>query len=149
MEARTATPQDLSHVFEHLAVRMSQDYALAGETEGKAKEHLLMDLKEGRGHALVENNETLAVITWHDDRRVAYTSFAADEAFFSARTVRFCKRHILKIQKLCGNAPIRSVSQNRTEVERWFAAIGFTKIDQNENGAIYELPAVVFKDPVD
>ena len=141
MEARTATPQDLSHVFEHLAARMSQDYATVGETEGKAKEHLLMDLKEGRGHALVEKDETLAVITWHENDDVAYTSFAADEDFFSANTVRFCKRHIRKIQQLCGNIAIRSVSRNRPDVERWFAVIGFSKIEQSENSATFELPA--------
>jgi hypothetical protein len=120
---------------------MAQNYASAGETEGKAKEHLLMDLKEGRAHALVERGKTMAVITWHEDDEVAYTSFAADEEFFSARTVRFCKRHIRKIQQLCGNSPIRSVSQNRPEVERWFAILGFSKVDQNGNGATYELPA--------
>ena len=140
MEARTATPHDLSHVFEHLSARMSQDYATVGESEGKAKEHLLMDLREGRGHALVEGKETLAVITWHENDGVAYTSFAADEAFFSAKTVRFCKRHIRRIQQLCGNSPIRSVSRNRPDIERWFSVIGFSKIEQSENSATFELP---------
>ncbi len=89
MEARTATRQDLSHVFAHLAVRISQEFSAAGETEGSAKEHLLMDLREGRGHALREGDQILAVITWHEDDGKAYTSFAANEAFFAAKTVRF------------------------------------------------------------
>ena len=112
MEARTASPQDLSQVFDHLADRLSREYATAGETESKAKENLLMDLREGRGHALRDGNETLAVITWHEVGGIAYTSFAANEEFFTAKTVRFCKRHIKRIQQLCGNIPIRSVSRN-------------------------------------
>lgn len=142
MEARTATPKDLSHVFDHLADRLSQEYATAGETENKAKENLLMDLREGRGHALTDGNETLAVITWHDEGGIADTSFAANEEFFTAKTVRFCKRHIKKIQKLCGNVPIRSVSRSdRPDVDRWFALIGFEKVEQHENSATFELPS--------
>jgi hypothetical protein len=142
MEARTATPQDLSQVFDHLAVRLSQEYATAGETANKAKENLLMDLREGRGHALIDGNKTLAVITWHEDDGRAYTSFAADEEFFTAKTLRFCKRHIQKIQQLCGNIPIRSVSwSKRPDVDRWFAVIGFEKVKQDENSTTFELPA--------
>jgi hypothetical protein len=142
MEARAATPQDLNRVFKNLAARISQEFLAAGETEGSAKEHFLMDLKEGRGDALREGDQTLAVITWHDDDGGARTSFAADEAFFTARTVRFCKRHIRKIQQLCGNIPIRSVIwSNRPEVDRWFAAIGFNKIEEDEKSTTFELPA--------
>jgi hypothetical protein len=142
MEARTATPQDLSHVFDRLADRLSQEHATAGETDSKAKENLLMDLREGRGHALMDGNEILAVITWHEEDGMAYTSFAAHEEFFSAKTVRFCKRHIHKIQQLCGNIPVRSVSwSKRPDVDRWFAVIGFEKVEQDENSATFELPA--------
>ncbi|UXN64420.1 hypothetical protein N8E89_00580 [Phyllobacterium sp. A18/5-2] len=140
MEARTATPQDLTQVFDHLADRLSREFATAGETENKARENLLMDLREGRGHALRDGNETLAVITWHEVGGIAYTSFAANEEFFTAKTVRFCKRHIRKIQQLCGNMPIRSVSRSdRPDVDRWFALIGFEKVDQHENSATFEL----------
>jgi hypothetical protein len=142
MEARTATPQDLGHVFDHLADRLSREYATAGETENKAKENLLMDLREGRGQAWMDGNKTLAVITWHDEGGIAYTSFAANEEFFTAKTVRFCKRQIKRIQQLCGNIPIRSVSRSdRPDVDRWFALIGFEKVEQNENSATFELPA--------
>ena len=142
MEARTATAQDLSQVFDHLAERISQEHATAGESDSKVKENLLMDLREGRGHALMDGNETLAVITWHEEDGTAYTSFAANEEFFSAKTVRFCKNHIQKIQQLCGNSPIRSVSwSKRPDVDRWFAVIGFEKVEQGENSATFELPA--------
>jgi hypothetical protein len=141
MEARTATRQDLSYVFAHLAARISQEFSAAGETEGGAKEHLLMDLREGRGHALREGDQILAVITWHEDDGNAYTSFAANEAFFAAKTVRFCKRHIQQIQQLCGNIPVRSVIwSNHPDVDRWFAAIGFNKVEANEKSTTYELP---------
>jgi hypothetical protein len=142
MEARTATPQDLGRVFDHLADRISQEHARAGETNSKAQENLLMDLREGRGHALLDGDKTLAVITWHEEDGTAYTSFAAYEEFFSAKTVRFCKRHIQKIQQLCGNIPIRSVSwSKRPDVDRWFAVIGFEKVEQDENSVTFELPA--------
>jgi hypothetical protein len=142
MEARTATPQDLSHVFDHLAERISQEHAKAGETGSKAHEKLLMYLREGRGHALLDGNKTLAVITWHEEGGIAYTSFAADEEFFSAKSVRFCKRHIQKIQQLCGNIPIRSISWSKhPDVDRWFAVIGFQKVEQDEKSSTFELPA--------
>ena len=142
MQASAATPQDVNRVFGRLASRISQELSAAGKTEGSAKEHLLMDLREGRAHALREGDETLAVITWHEEDGNAYTSFAADEAFFTARTVRFCKRHIRKIQQLCGNAPIRSVSWSRhPDVERWFAAIGFSAVEEGDGSTTFELPS--------
>jgi len=142
MEARTATPHDVNHVFGHLASRISQEYSAAGENEARAKEHLLMDLKEGRGHALREGDETLAVITWHEEDETTYTSFAAGEAFFTAKTVRFCHRHIRKIQQLCGNRDIRSVSWSRhPDVVRWFSAIGFSKVEESDGKTTFELPS--------
>ena len=140
MEARTATAKDLAIVFRELAGRMSSEYSAAGFNTRKAKDALMMNLWEGRGHALLQNGQPVAIFVWEDDGGTISTSFAAHESFFTASTVRFCKRHIRNIQKLCGNLPVRSDSwTNREEVSRWFRVIGFTDIDRGEKHVLYEL----------
>ncbi len=108
MKARTATPGDLEAVFRDLSGRMSADYAAAGFTLAGAQDSLMMDLREGRAHALEDNGVVVAVISWHDIGDLVETAFAARESFFTAPTARFCKRQILHIQALNGNLPIHS-----------------------------------------
>ena len=141
MDARAATSSDVTIVFGHLANRMAAEYASAGGSERAAQDALFQNLKEGRAHALVDATGPVAIIAWDEDGGVANTSFAAAEGFFTASTVRFCRRHIRRIQALCGNIPIRSRSwSSREDVARWFHAIGFEKIDGGDGFTLYELP---------
>lgn len=140
MQARSATIQDLTVVFQGLAERMSSEYLAAGGNTLEARDALLMNLKEGRGHSLLQGDEPVAIIAWDEDESCVHTSFAAREAFFSASTVRFCKRHIRHIQRLCGNLPVRSYSwSDHPDVQRWFEVIGFRKVESDNGCNIFEL----------
>ncbi|TIT29827.1 MAG: hypothetical protein E5W78_15275, partial [Mesorhizobium sp.] len=110
MRARAATVGDLEALFRDLSKRISDEYAAAGKDSKIAYDNLMMNLKEGRAHALVQGEKTVAIIAWHEHSDAADTLFAAQEDFFSAATVRFCKRHIRHIQALAGNLPIHSRS---------------------------------------
>ncbi|RWB18775.1 hypothetical protein [Mesorhizobium sp.] len=141
MRARAATVGDLEDVFRGLSKRMSDEYLAAGKDSKAAYDNLMMNLKEGRAHALVQDDKAVAIIAWHEHGDAADTLFAAQEDFFSAATVRFCKRHIRHIQALAGNLPVHSRSWLRgPDVARWFRVIGY--IDRGrENGAtLFELP---------
>ncbi len=143
MRARTATVGDLETVFHDLAKRMANEYVAAGKDTKAAYDNLMMNLREGRAHALLDGDDVVAVIAWNEDQGAANTLFAAREDFFSASSVRFCKRHIRHIQALTGNLPIHSRSWlDRPEIVRWFELIGYRE-QGSENGArLFELPPV-------
>ncbi|MDX0499083.1 hypothetical protein GOC68_22860 [Sinorhizobium medicae] len=137
MQARPATPSDLAKVFRRNAERMIEEYATAGVSTRAAKDIMLAEVNAGRGHALVTNGQTVAVIVWQPYNGAVFTSFAAQNSFFTASTVRFCKRHIREIQALCGNAILHSQSFSRhPQVERWFRALGFVRDRQQEGGGV-------------
>jgi hypothetical protein len=141
MRARAATVGDLEDVFRDLSKRMSDEYAAAGKDSKIAYDNLMMNLKEGRAHALVQGEKTVAIIAWHEHSDTADTLFAAQEDFFSAATVRFCKRHIRHIQALAGNLPIHSRSWlQRPDVARWFRIIGYVERGQENGANLFELP---------
>lgn len=140
MRARTATIGDLETVFRDLSGRISADYVAAGLTVRGAQDSLMMDLKEGRAHALLDGETVVAIIAWHEIDDVAETAFAAREGFFSASTVRFCKKHIRRIQELTGNMPVRSRSWLcEPEVIRWFKIIGYEQM-QGNGSRLFQLP---------
>ena len=89
MRARAATIGDLEGVFRDLSTRMSDEYVAAGKDSKVAYDNLMMNLKEGRAHALVDGDRTVAIIAWHENSDAADTLFAAQEGFFSAATIRF------------------------------------------------------------
>lgn len=141
MRARTATVGDLEAVFQELSKRMSDEYVAAGKDSKAAYDNLMMNLKEGRAHALVEDEEPLAIIAWHEQQDVAKTLFAAREDFFNASSVRFCKRHIRRIQALTGNLPVRSRSWvDRDEIARWFRLLGYKDLGREDGARLFELP---------
>jgi len=141
MRARAATIGDLESVFRDLSTRMSDEYAAAGKDSKAAYDNLMMNLKEGRAHALVEGDKTVAIIAWHENSDAADTLFAAQEGFFSAATVRFCQRHIRHIQALAGNLPIHSRSWlQRADVAKWFRVIGYVESGQENGATVFELP---------
>ncbi|UVK36534.1 hypothetical protein LHFGNBLO_003457 [Mesorhizobium sp. AR10] len=141
MRARAATVGDLEEVFRGLSKRMSDEYAAAGKDSKIAYDNLMMNLKEGRAHALVQGEKTVALIAWHEHSDAADTLFAAREDFFSAATVRFCKRHIRQIQALAGNLPIHSRSWiERPDVARWFRIIGYFERGRENGANLFELP---------
>ncbi|CAN7420216.1 hypothetical protein [Aminobacter sp. LjRoot7] len=141
MRARTATVGDLEVVFHDLSKRMSDEYAAAGKDAKSAYDNLMMNLKEGRAHALVEGDRPVAIIAWHENSDAAETLFAAQDEFFAAPTVRFCKRHIRRIQQLAGNIPIRSRGWlDRPEVARWFRIIGYVERGRQHGALLFELP---------
>ncbi|CDX16696.1 conserved hypothetical protein [Mesorhizobium sp. ORS 3324] len=141
MRARAATVGDLEDVFRDLSKRMSDEYLAAGKDSKTAYDNLMMNLKEGRAHALVQGDKTVAIIAWHEDSDAADTLFAAQEDFFSAATVRFCKRHIRHIQALAGNLPIHSRSWlQRPDVARWFRVIGYVERGRENGATLFELP---------
>jgi hypothetical protein len=141
MDYRTATPGDLAKVFGRIAERMTREYKAAGGSEQSVKDALHMDLREGRAHTILENGEPVAIIAWHESDGAAFTTFAADESFFTASSVRFCKRHIRRIQALCGNLPISFHSwSQRDDVSKWFRIIGFEKEDARNGLNVFVLP---------
>jgi hypothetical protein len=141
MRARTATVGDLEDVFRDLSKRMSDEYVAAGKDSKIAYDNLMMNLKEGRAHALVQGEKTVAIIAWHEHSDAADTLFAAQEDFFSAATVRFCKRHIRQIQALAGNLPIHSRSWLQgPDVAKWFRIIGYVERGRENGASLFELP---------
>ncbi|TIM39660.1 MAG: hypothetical protein E5Y56_26120, partial [Mesorhizobium sp.] len=79
MRARAATVGDLESVFRHLSKRISDEYVAAGKDSKIAYDNLMMNLKEGRAHALVQGEKTVALIAWHENSDAADTLFAAQE----------------------------------------------------------------------
>jgi hypothetical protein len=141
MKARTATVGDLEDVFRDLSKRISEEYLAAGKDSKIAYDNLMMNLKEGRAHALIQGETTVAIIAWHEHSDAADTLFAAQEGFFSAATVRFCKRHIRHIQTLAGNLPVYSRSWlPRSDVAKWFRIIGYVERGQENGASLFELP---------
>lgn len=140
MRARAATLGDLEDVFRDLSRRMTEEYVAAGKDSKIAYDNLMMNLKEGRAHALVQDEKAVAIIAWHENSDAADTLFAAQEDFFSAATVRFCRRHIRHIQALAGNLPIHSRSWLRgADVARWFHIIGYVETGQENGATVFEL----------
>ena len=62
MRARAATLGDLEEVFRGLSTRITAEYVAAGKDSKAAYDNLMMNLKEGRAHALVEGDKTAAII---------------------------------------------------------------------------------------
>lgn len=141
MKARTATVGDLEVVFHGLSKRLSEEYLAAGLETQAVQDRLTMNLKEGRAHALLDDDgNVVAIIAWHEDD-VVHTLFAARETFFSASTVRFCRRHIRRIQALAGNRPFQHWSRlDRPDVAKWFRIIGFVQKDKQPGSILFELP---------
>jgi len=141
MKARTATVGDLEAVFRNLSNRLSEEYVSAGLGTRAVQDGLTMDLKEGRAHSLVEGDEAVAIIAWHESDGVAHTVFAAKDDFFSAATVRFCKRHVRRIQALTGNLPFRHESWlAHPDAVKWFRIIGFVERSRQPGNTLFELP---------
>jgi hypothetical protein len=141
MKARTATVGDLETVFRSLSDRISAEYVAAGLGTQAVQDSLTMDLKEGRAHALVEGDDAVAIIAWHEGDHVVDTVFAAREDFFSASTVRFCKQHVRRIQALTGNLPVQHKSWLAgPDVARWFRIIGFVEKERQPDHTLFELP---------
>jgi hypothetical protein len=141
MRARAATIGDLEDVFRGLSKRMSDEYVAAGKDIRSAYDNLMMNLKEGRAHALLQDDRAVAIIAWHEHSDAADTLFAAQEDFFSAATVRFCRKHIRHIQALAGNLPVHSRSWlNRADASRWFRVIGYVERGRQNGFTLFELP---------
>ena len=142
MKARPATVGDLEFVFRDLSKRMSEEYVAAGKDKQIAYDNLMMNLWEGRAHALLADDRHVAIIAWHEMGGHVETLFAAQDDFFNAATVRFCKRHIRQIQALAGNLPIRSRSWlDHPDVTRWFGIIDYAEIGREDGAQLYELAA--------
>lgn len=140
MDYRTATTADLTAVFQDLSRRMAEEYTTAGLNIDEVKDEFMMGLKEGRGHTLLENGQPVALIAWREVDHVAETAFAAHESFFSRSSVRFCKKHIRRIQAICGNTPIHSYSwSDRPEVIKWFNILGFKELERRNGFIVFEL----------
>lgn len=140
MRARPANVGDLELVFQDLSSRLSHEYAASGIKVDAMHDKLMMDLKEGRAHALLEGDEVLAIIAWHEHDDVGHTLFAALDRFFRGSTVRFCRRHIRQVQSLTGNLPIRHRSwSDLSEVGKWFRILGFRVRSKSQSSTVYEL----------
>lgn len=140
MDYRTATALDLAAIFRDLSLRIADQYSAAGLNLEDAKDEFMMSLKEGRAHTLLQDGKPVAIVAWRETGDAAQTAFAAHESFFSRSTVRFCKRHIRRIQAVCGNLPIYSYSwSNRPEVAKWFRILGFQEKERKNGRTVYEL----------
>lgn len=146
MKARTATVGDLESVFHDLSPRINTEYIAAGKDNKAAYDNLMMNLREGRAHALVDNDKVVAIIAWQENNDAADTLFAAKEEFFSAKTVRFCKKHIRHIQALSGDLPVHSKSWlDRPDAIKWFKVIGYKQKGQEDGALLFELLAPKIK----
>ena len=142
MKARTASVGDLESVFHDLSERMAAEYIAAGKDVRSAYDNLTMNLREGRAHALIEDDKVVAIIAWQEADDGTDTLFAATEDFFNARSVRFCRKHIKQIQALSGDRPIHSRSWlDRPDVVKWFRIIGYREIDGEQGSKLFELGA--------
>lgn len=140
MDYRTATSLDLAAIFGDLSLRIADQYSTAGLNIEEAKDEFLMSLKEGRAHTLLDDGRPVAIIAWREVGHAAQTAFAAHDNFFTRSTVRFCKRHIRRIQALCGNLPIDSYSwSNQPEVAKWFRVLGFRERERGNGFTVFEL----------
>ncbi|SFU22661.1 hypothetical protein [Mesorhizobium sp. YR577] len=140
MDYRTATTADLTAIFRDLANRMADQYATAGLNIDEVKDEFMMALREGRGDTLLEGGKPVAIIAWREINHAAQTAFAAHESFFSRSSVRFCKKHIRRIQALCGNLPIHSYNwSDRPEVAKWFRILGFKEVERGKGFVVFEL----------
>lgn len=140
MKARTASVGDLESVFHDLSERMATEYIASGKNVKSAYDKLTMNLREGRAHALIDDDKVVAIIAWQEGDDATDTLFAAKEDFFNARTVRFCRKHIKQIQALSGDRPIHSRSWlDRPEVVRWFRIIGYQEAGFEEGAHLFEL----------
>lgn len=84
MRARSATVGDLETVFCDLSKRMVAEYIAAGKDAKLAYDDLMMNMKEGRAHALVQGDDVVAIISWRESDDATITLFAAKDEF-SAR----------------------------------------------------------------
>ncbi|MCL7999252.1 hypothetical protein M8994_13450 [Brucella sp. 21LCYQ03] len=142
MKARTASVGDLESVFHDLSQRMATEYIAAGKDVKSAQDNFMMNLSEGRAHALIENEKVVAIIAWQEADNATDTLFAAKEDFFNARSVRFCRKHIRQIQALSGDRPIHSRSWlDRPDVVKWFRIIGYQEIRGEHGAHVFELVA--------
>ncbi len=66
MKARTATVGDLESVFHDLSRRMAIEYIAAGKDTKAAYDNLMMNLREGRAHALLQSDKAVAIIAWNE-----------------------------------------------------------------------------------
>lgn len=66
MRARSATVGDLETVFCDLSKRMVAEYIAAGKDAKLAYDDLMMNMKEGRAHALVQGDDVVAIISWRE-----------------------------------------------------------------------------------
>lgn len=140
MDYRTATSLDLAAIFGDLSLRIADQYSTSGLNIEEAKDVFLMSLKEGRAHTLLDDGRPVAIIAWREVGHAAQTAFAAHDNFFTRSTVRFCKRHIRRIQALCGNLPIDSYSwSNQPEVAKWFRVLGFRERERGNGFTVFEL----------
>jgi hypothetical protein len=140
MRSRTATIGDLEFVFGKLSQRLVDDYASSGMGTQASRDVLVMNLKEGRAHALVDEEQPVAIIAWHEHDGVVHTLFAAQDSFFTASTVRFCRKNIRRIQALEGNLPVQHRSWIAgPEVEKWFRVIGFVPKEKGPKSTLFDL----------
>jgi hypothetical protein len=111
---------------------MLDEYERAGFTRRQAKDEFTKWVDAGSAHTLLNDGEPVAIIAWFSGAGVIQTSFAAKEDFFTARTVRFCHRHIRKIQRDHGGLPLcASSSSAHPSVPKWFKTLGFV-VGQSE-----------------
>lgn len=142
MEYRSSTPEDIATIFRNLSLRVTDQYSAAGFNIDAAKDEVLMSLKEGRSHTFWKDGKPIAIIAWREQNDVAEIAFAAHESFFSRSTVRFCKKHIRRVQALCGNVPVDSYSwSDRPEIIKWFKVLGLNERERRNGFIVFELPA--------
>ena len=140
--ARTATRSDLAKVFRNLSDRMLDEYEAAGLNQSQAKSAVRKLVDSRNAHALVHNDDVLAVIGWWADGKTAYTSFAAVERFFLPMHVKFTKRHIHSLQKELGGIALHSYSfSSDPRARKWFRVIGFREpMRTTQCDTVYVLP---------
>lgn len=142
MEARPAKRADLAKVFRNLADRMTAEYKTAGFSPTKAKQQFTTRVDEGQAHALVQDGEVLAVITWTIQDGAAHTSFAATEGFFQGRFMGWFGEHLRKIQDLAGGVELVSTSwSDLPAVPGWFKRLGYREPRPDGASMVYVLPA--------
>ena len=118
MRARSATVGDLEAIFHDLSKRLADEYVAAGKDSKAAYDNLMMDLKEGRAHALVKNDTAVAIIAWHERGGAADTLFSARDDFFTRTCLKAIPWSSISIRPRTRRVPLRLLRHARCPLSR-------------------------------
>jgi hypothetical protein len=139
---------DVEYILEHLS-EVSQAEMMAFElTNWDMMDRARKCMKSGGLDCFIENNEPLALNGTIYDEKTPYvhsTWFIATQKYFDmgVKSVLATRRYMTALAKRHPGVCFRAFTGSpHPEVERWFALIGFRKIEDVGNFALYEFEGI-------